>query len=133
VACGAVEECSATDPAVNCPLSSRHFKNDIHYVDDAQLEQLHDEALHIRLATYNYKAQFADPHPTHLGFIIEDDPQSPAVDGTLDRVDMYGYVSMVVAAMQSQEKEIAELRRELDGARAAGCAVSGPGGRSDGR
>ena len=125
VACGATEECSATNPTSRpggCPISSRNFKADIRYVDDAQLDQLHEEALSIRLATYNYRQQFGDPNVRHLGFIVEDDPQSPAVDRGFDRVDMYGYLSMVVATMQVQEKEIAALRRELDEARGGSCS-----------
>lgn len=98
-----------------CPVSSRKYKDDIQYVDAAGLQQLHDETLGIRLATYNYKPQVADPNPKHLGFIIEDRPQqSSAVDWSRERVDLYGYLSMVVATMQVQEKEIAELRRQLE-------------------
>jgi hypothetical protein len=124
VNCGAIEECSATDPTMSaggCPISSRKFKSDIHYVDDAELEMLRDEALHIRLATYNYKPQFGDSDARHLGFVIEDDPQSPAVDHGRDRVDLYGYVSMVVATMQLQEREIADLRRQLDETHSGSC------------
>jgi hypothetical protein len=126
VNCGAIEQCAATDPTMRvggCPISSRKFKDDIHYVDDVEREMLHDEALHIRLATYNYKAQFDDPNQRHLGFIIEDDPQSPAVQHGRDQVDLYGYISMVVATMQVQEKEIADLRRELDEAHQGVCAA----------
>jgi hypothetical protein len=100
-----------------CPISSRKYKDDIQYVDAAGLQQLHDETLGIRLATYNYKPQVADANPKHLGFIIEDrPPQSPAVDWSHERVDLYGYLSMVVATMQVQEREIAELRRQLSSA-----------------
>jgi hypothetical protein len=127
IACGAIEECSATDPTKGfggCPVSSRRFKENVSYLDDAQLDMVHDEALHIRLATYNYKAQFDDPTRRHLGFIVEDDPRSPAVDRPYDRVDMYGYVSMLVATTQVQEKEIAALRQDLDAMRANGCGPS---------
>jgi hypothetical protein len=97
-----------------CPISSRNFKDGIEYVGGDGLQELHDEALRIRLATYNYKGQYEDPNPKHLGFIIEDaPPESPAVEWSRDRVDMYGYLSMVVATMQIQEKEIEALRREL--------------------
>jgi hypothetical protein len=114
VHCGSVEECSATDPAVACPVSSRRYKSDIEYVDDPGLAALHDETLAIRLATYRYDPQVADPSATHVGFIIEDEPaQSPAVDGRREHVDLYGYLSMVVATEQVQEREIAELRRQL--------------------
>jgi hypothetical protein len=119
--CGAIQVCASQDPkgpnGLNCPVSSRKYKDGIEYVDDAQLRQLHDEALGIRLATYTYKPQVADPDPVHLGFIIEDNMQTPAVDRMHDRVDMYGYVSMVVAGLQVQEKEITQLRKDLEAAR----------------
>jgi hypothetical protein len=137
--CGVTLVCASQDPKGGpggCPVSSRQYKDGITYADDTKLQQLHDEALGLRLATYTYKPQVADPGPTHLGFIIEDSLQTPAVDRAHNRVDMYGYVSMVVAGMQVQEKEIAELRAELAAARrdVAACkapapAKSAPGGR----
>jgi hypothetical protein len=105
-----------------CPVSSRRFKDGIEYVGGEGLQELHDEALGIRLATYNYKGQYADPNPKHLGFIIEDmPPESPAVEWSRDRVDMYGYLSMVVATMQVQEREIEALRRDLAESRLQVC------------
>jgi hypothetical protein len=110
-----------------CPISSRSFKEDIEYVGPEQLRGLHDEALRIRLATYVYKPAYGDPSRKRLGFIIEDNPEIPAVEVGHDRVDMYGYVSMTLAAMQIQEQEIATLRQELDDLRrekARSCAPS---------
>jgi hypothetical protein len=122
VHCGAIEQCDTHDPTLNpggCPVSSRAFKDGIRYVDGAELAELHDETLRLRLATYHYKPRVADPSKQHLGFIIEDTPAgSPAVDGPRDHVDLYGYMSMLVATMQVQEKEIADLRRELAAERA---------------
>ncbi len=123
--CGSVETCLDHDPQAGaCPISSRKFKDDIEYLDPAQLERMHDEVLRVRLATYNYKGQYADPNPKHLGFIVEDNPQGLAVDRGHDRVDLYGYLSMVVAAMQVQEKEIAALKQELAETRKGGCSAS---------
>lgn len=123
--CGATEVCDAHDPTRNpggCPISSRKFKDGIRYVDSSGLEQLHDETLALRLATYRYKPEAADPNPQHLGFIIEDTPlASPAVDRSREHVDLYGYMSMLVATMQVQEEEIAELRRELAAAKGGAC------------
>jgi hypothetical protein len=126
VACGATEICSAHDPKAGlggCPLSSREFKDGIEYLDPAELEQLHDETLRIRLANYNYKAAYADPAPRRLGFIIEDNEASPAVDRTHDSIEIYGYLSMVVATMQVQEKEIASLKRQLAETQKGACAT----------
>jgi hypothetical protein len=124
IACGANEVCAAKDPRSGlggCPISSRQFKDGIDYLDPAQLEQLHDQTLRIRLATYNYKAAYADPKPRRLGFIIEDNPSSPAVDPAHDSIEMYGYLSMVVATMQVQEKEIASLKQQLAETRQSAC------------
>ncbi len=123
--CGAIEQCDTHDPTMNfggCPMSSRKFKDGIRYVDGSGLEQLHDETMALRLATYQYKPEAADPNPQHLGFIIEDTPlASPAVDRSREHVDLYGYMSMLVATMQVQEKEIAQLRRELAAAKGGAC------------
>jgi Antistasin family/Chaperone of endosialidase len=129
--CGATLVCASQDPKARpggCPISSRKYKTGIEYLDEGQLEELHEEALGIRLATYRYKPQVDDPGPTHLGFIIEDNLQTPAVDLTHNRVDMYGYVSMVVAGMQVQEREIEQLRRELEATRTdlAACKTPAP-------
>lgn len=119
--CPIGEMCSTGAP-VACPVSSRKFKDGIQYVDEEELEHLHEETLKIQLATYNYKPEVSDPGRRHLGFIIEDmPPATPAVGWSRDHVDLYGYVSMVVATMQVQEKEIAELRRELAATKAGSC------------
>lgn len=123
--CGANEECAASDPThgkYGCPISSRKYKDGIAYVDNAGLEKLHDETLALRLATYRYKPEAADPNQQHLGFIIEDTPPgSSAVQSSRERVDLYGYMSMIVATIKVQEKEISELRRELAAAQSSTC------------
>jgi hypothetical protein len=126
--CGAILRCDTHDPTMNpggCPISSRQFKDGIHYADDATLAKLRDETLRLRLATYRYKPEVADPTREHLGFIIEDTPPgSPAVDPARQHVDLYGYMSMLVATLQVQEKEIADLRRELAAAKSARASSS---------
>ncbi len=127
--CGVTLVCSDHDPKGGpggCPISTRRYKHGIDYLEQADLERLHEETLGIKLATYQYNPEVANPDATHLGFIIEDQPQSPAVDSTHHRVDLYGYVSMVVATLQVQEREIAELRKELEQTRraATSCRAS---------
>ena len=118
--CGVIRVCARQDPKAppySCPISSRQYKDGITYLNNADLQQLHENTLATRLATYTYKSEVAEPNTQHLGFIIEDQPQSAAVDAIHNRVDLYGYVSMVVASLQVQEQEIAELRQELNTAR----------------
>lgn len=117
--CGVIQVCDDHDPkggVGGCPISTKKAKQDIAYVDPAALQRLHDETIQMRLATYRYKGPFvdpSDPNATHLGFIVEDQPQSLSVDRGHDRVDLYGYMSMAVATMQVQEKRIAQLEREI--------------------
>jgi hypothetical protein len=121
--CGSVMVCDDHDPkAGGCPISTAKYKEGIHYLDEAELAALHDETLGTRLASYAYTGPWANGSDAqHLGFIIEDRPQSFAVDRGHDRVDLYGYVSMVVATMQVQDKQIRALQKELADTRAS-CA-----------
>lgn len=114
--------CAASDPKTQpfgCPVSSRRFKDGIQYLSQKDLERLASSVDHIRLATYTYKG---DPSGRQrLGFIIEDDPQSPAVADGESAVDLYAYASMLVAAMKVQSQkleqqgaELARLRRQVE-------------------
>jgi len=74
------------------------------------VKRLRDELMRFRLATYQYKGA---PSERHLGFIIDDIEPSAAVDPGRDMVNLYGYTSMAVAALQSQAREIAALKKEV--------------------
>jgi hypothetical protein len=108
--CGVDHVCAATDPIGNfgCPISRARYKRDVDYVDEAQLSRLHDEVTHLPLATWEYKHA---PGVPQLGFIIEDIEPSAAATG--DHVNVYGYLSMAVAAIQVQQRQIEALRAEL--------------------
>lgn len=131
--CGVILICDDHDPrAGGCPVSSKKYKQDVVYADEATLKRLHDETLATRLATYRYTGKFQnplDPQAEHLGFIIEDQPQSFAVDRGHDRVDLYGMMSMSIATMQVQEREIAELKTAIRELRST-CR---PPGEDDGK
>jgi hypothetical protein len=96
-----------------CPISQRQHKKDIAYLSETDRQRLNDELMSFRLATYRYKSESAAERE-HLGFIIDDVAPSPAVLESGERVDMYGYQTMAVAALQTQATEMAKLRRELD-------------------
>jgi hypothetical protein len=103
-----------TDPshAFGCPVSTRRAKRDIEYLTPDATATLADAVLRTRLATYEY----IDPALAgrrRLGFIIEDQPSSYAVDPERSQVDLYGYTSMLVAAVQDQARQIEALRREV--------------------
>ena len=82
------------------------------YLDRSERERIARDLARFKLATYVYR----DPAlggRRHLGFIIEDVPGSPAVDSDGNMVDLYGYASMLVAAVQTQGEEIHALKAEL--------------------
>ncbi len=118
--CGQMLACAKTDPKLQgCPKSRAKLKSDIRYLGGDEQKRLTQQLLDTKLATYKYTA--AGPNaPTHLGFIIDDQPDSPAVDSQRDMVDLYGYLSMSVAALQTQQRQIEELRQEIQSLR-AGC------------
>ena len=99
--------------AGTCPVSRRMYKRDIERLDDEALGRIYDELRKIQLTTYQYKSDPA-ASPRRLGFIIDDTktPYPINADGT--SVNLYGYVSMAVAAIQTQSREIEALRAEVE-------------------
>ena len=131
--CNARLVCAAKDPKLQvggCPVSRAQYKRDIRYLSDAQKAQIHAEVQRLRLATYRYRG--AGPEaPQRLGFLIDDVERSAsstlgrsAVDAERDQVDLYGYTSMVVAALQVQAAQIEALQAEVKALR------EGPGPRA---
>jgi hypothetical protein len=111
--CNRLLTCASSDPQLRpggCPISRKRYKDQIHYLSDAELTRYRDELLQMRLATWKYKH---DPSKQRLGFMIDDNEQSAAVDPLRDMVDLYGYTSMAVATLQLQAREIEALRREI--------------------
>ena len=107
-------KCTDKDPkTAGCPISRRSRKTDIHYLDANDAAQLQAELLATQLATYKYRD--AGPQaPQQLGFIIDDQPDSPAVDARRDMVDLYGYLSMSVAALQVQQRQLREQAKRIE-------------------
>jgi hypothetical protein len=121
--------CSREDPTLQpggCPISLAAWKKDIRYLDEAERQRQHDAVVRMPLATWRYRTEEADA-PARLGFLIDDVGSAPCVMPSGQRVDLYGYTSMTVAAVQVQEREIEALRaeihalrRQVDGLAAAG-------------
>lgn len=108
--------CATEDPKLGvggCPISLRSAKTDIHYLGAADTSALHDQLMGLRLAGYRYKVE-PKGTPDHLGFIIDDQPPgSPMVQPNGSRVDLYGYTSMAVAAVQVQQSLIAQQQARI--------------------
>jgi|GEM_PF-2110992 len=114
--CNQLFLCSKTDPKKQvggCPISTRRLKRDIRYLKAHEQEAIHRTLMGFRLATYRYTF---DPSKSkkHLGFILEDQPESPAVDAKRSMVDLYQYTSMVVASMQAQARAFEAQKQTVE-------------------
>ena len=114
-ACNAHLMCTDTDPRMQpggCPISKRSFKDDIHYLSPAAVGERYQALLGVKLAEYRYKTEAPGGTP-HLGFIIDDGVPAEALRASHDQVDLYGYTTLTVAAIQSQAREIEALKAEV--------------------
>lgn len=113
--CNALLRCAEEDPKEQeggCPISRRSAKRDVAYLDPVEAAEVEAALMRLPLATWSYTWDPAGRAP-RLGFVLEDAPGSPAVDAARGRVDLYGYTSMAVAALQSQRREIEGLEAAL--------------------
>jgi len=123
--CGATLICTDRDPTMQpggCPISRARFKQDIAYLSEQELQDYHEQLMSMQLASYHYRT--APQSSPQLGFIIEDIEPSAAVRG--DHVNLYGYLSMAVAAIQVQQRQIRALESELQALRHAQGEVAAP-------
>lgn len=113
--CNRLMVCSTKDPRTQpggCPISRASFKSNVAYLSEADLDRYYEEVRRIRLATYQYRDR-GPADRRHLGFLIDDQEPSVGVDSERDMVDLYGYTSLAVAALQVQGRQIEALRREV--------------------
>lgn len=118
--CGVQLICAESDPKDNpggCPVSRVSHKKNIEYLSDAEISSIADEAKTMRLSSWHYKAE-GESARRHVGFLIDDMPESIAVAQNGERVDLYGYTSMAIAAVQVQDKRLESLEKELGSMRA---------------
>jgi hypothetical protein len=116
--CNTFFVCAAEDPKDQeggCPRSAARYKQQIRRLDASARAQAAAAALAVPLATWRYTDD--DPStPPHLGFIIEDlvrgTGEHPAVRPGGERVDLYGYTSLTLAAVQEQQAQLEALRAQ---------------------
>lgn len=110
--CNALLQCAAEDPkdqTGGCPISRRRHKTAVQYLDEGARKTAAEQVWSTRLAEWRYTWDAPDRRP-HLGFLIDDQETSPAVAADGEHVDLYGYTSLTVAALQ--EEHAARLRLE---------------------
>ena len=123
--CNTRLRCATEDPKSDpygCPQSLARTKRDIQYLSPRDRAAARSALLATRLATWRYHWDADDRRP-RLGFLIDDQPHSPAVQADGAHVDLYGYTSLTVAAVQAQEEELRAVRAELAQTRAELAAL----------
>lgn len=108
-----------------CPISRRSAKRDIQSVGRDELKALYDQLRAIQLSTYAYRAAPLES-PRRLGFIIDDTDAPAAINPDGNSVDLYGYLSMAVAAVQVQAREIEALRSRVRALESAKAGAASP-------
>jgi hypothetical protein len=106
--------CARSDPKLSlggCPISKAVYKNNIHYLNPAERETLAQQLQNLKLATWQYNHE--PQGPSRLGFIIEDQPPAQILKPDQNAVDLYGYLSLAVATLQSQQQTIDQLEKRL--------------------
>ena len=105
--------CADSDPRLQgCPISKREYKTAIKYVEAAERDLMAQKLNAIKLAKWRYRT--APAGSEHFGFIIDDGVPAEILRTRGDQVDLYGYTSLTVAALQSQAEQIKQLRAELE-------------------
>jgi hypothetical protein len=94
-------------------VSTRAAKEDIRYLSPAEIDRIAAETTAMRLANYRYRSPVFGAPGKHLGFIIEDSPDVPAVSPSHRTVDLYGFASMLLATSQAQQRRIEALEHEI--------------------
>lgn len=109
---GATGAAGATGVTGATGASLEMFKRDIQPVD---VDALFEQAMAIDIKSYMYK-DGRNGAKRNLGFMINQVGQgSPAVAGDGAHVDVYGFATMLLAAVQTQQKQIEQLRAQLSG------------------
>lgn len=114
--CGAALVCATSDPKAapgGCPISKLEYKNQVRYLNDAQLATLYREVLDMKIASWVYKGGPPSAAP-RLGFIIDDNPKSASVAADGQQVDLYAYATMAMAALKVQAKQIDSLTERVE-------------------
>ncbi|NUN12518.1 MAG: hypothetical protein HUU55_02645 [Myxococcales bacterium] len=101
--------CTNYDPTLDgCPKSQVESKTAIRIIDNADKTRVYETLQSLPLASYTYKD---DPNQTmRLGFLIGHGGPQDAVLPSGERVDLYAYTSMAIAALQAQAQEIDRLK-----------------------
>lgn len=106
--------CAEQDPKLQpggCPISRPIYKQQIHFIQPAERAKLAQKLERLPLATWHYR--FEPQGPARLGFMIAAGTPAELVKPDGNSVDLYGYMSLAVAAIQEQHQQIETLQQRV--------------------
>ncbi|PIQ23761.1 hypothetical protein COW36_20495 [bacterium (Candidatus Blackallbacteria) CG17_big_fil_post_rev_8_21_14_2_50_48_46] len=106
--------CASSDPKLQpggCPISKAEFKHKIETVTPAARARLAQKLQNLPLVTWQYR--FEPQGPQRLGFMINKHTPQELVKPDGNSVDLYGYLSLAVAALQEQQSQIQTLENRI--------------------
>lgn len=114
--CNVRLRCTTEDPTAQeggCPISRAVHKHDIHPLSKAERDDLAERALEVPISTWRYTWDDA-ARPARVGFVIEHVGPGPLVTPDGGHVDLYGYTTATLAAVQAQADALAAERARND-------------------
>jgi hypothetical protein len=105
-----------TTATTTCGSSRADHKNNITPLADTALS----EVLALQPVSFNFKPEYGDPKPTHLGFTAENmqsvEPRLADYnpDGSVHGVEYQNVTALLVKAIQEQQYAIQEQRHEIE-------------------
>lgn len=106
--------CAKSDPKQQpggCPISKPIYKQNIEFLGPLDRQQLAQQIQDMPLASWQYK--FESTGHKRLGFLIDENTPPELVKPDGNSVDLYGYMTMAVAAIQEQNTRVEALEKEL--------------------
>ena len=90
--------------------SNAIYKHDIEYLTPSERANMAQELYSLPIAEWSYNDADMNDDRRHVGIITQDVGPGPMVTSDMDEVDLYGYTSMAVIAIQELKAEIEVLK-----------------------
>jgi hypothetical protein len=97
-------------------LSAREFKQNITRVASNEYKEMLDNVMKMTLTRYEYRKEHGGDGQRKLGFIAEEMPRE-VLSKDAKGVDLYELLAYTLGALKAQQREIEDLKAQLDSAR----------------
>lgn len=102
-----------SSPSYGSRKSSAEYKYDIRYLSAEERAEVASQLYSLPLAEWSYNDAIENDDRRHLGIITQDVGPGPVVTSDGKQVDLYGYTSIAIAAIQEQQRTIEVMQQEI--------------------